>query len=285
MKTLIISLFAVYVATFNNGPENNKQTISLKKPVATLTKVWETDTTLTTCESVLYDKKSKEIYVSNIDGEPAGKDGKGFISTINSNGTIKKLRWVDGLSAPKGMAIMGGNLYVTDCDELVEINIKNASVTKKYPVEGSKFLNDAATDGKKIYFSDSGTGKIHVFENGKVSTMLENQKGINGLAVDKKGTLYSLDARGMVKHNGQTQEVMNSVVTGGDGLIILGGDNYVASRWQGEIYSIMDGKEQLLLDTKAEKSNTADIDYLPEEKLVLVPTFFKNKVTAYKLAY
>ncbi len=284
MKTLIITLLTVCAGTISKEPVKEQNIVQVKQ-APTLTKVWETDSSLTTCESVLYDKKSKEIYVSNIDGEPGGKDGKGFISTINSDGSIKKLRWVDGLSAPKGMAIMGGNLYVTDCDELVEIDIKNASVTKKYPVEGAKFLNDAATDGKKIYFSDSGAGKIHVFENGKVTTMLENQKGINGLAVDKKGVLFSLDGRGMIKHNGQTQEVLNSVVTGGDGLIILANNTFIASRWGGEIYSIVDGKEQLLLDTKAEKSNTADIEYLPEEKLILVPTFFKNKVTAYKLAY
>jgi hypothetical protein len=38
------------------------------------------------------------------------------------------------------------------------------------------------------------------------------------------------------------------------------------------------------LDTN-ESSQTADIGFIPEENLVLVPTFFSNKVEAYKLEY
>jgi hypothetical protein len=37
------------------------------------------------------------------------------------------------------------------------------------------------------------------------------------------------------------------------------------------------------LDTKAAQSNTADIGYNAAEKVVYVPTFYKNKVAAYKL--
>jgi hypothetical protein len=38
-----------------------------------------------------------------------------------------------------------------------------------------------------------------------------------------------------------------------------------------------------LLRTKDTGYNTADIEYVPEMKLLLVPTFFKNSVIAYKL--
>ncbi len=68
-------------------------------------------------------------------------------------------------------------------------------------------------------------------------------------------------------------------------MVIIDDSTYIASRWQGEIYLIRNGKEHLLLDTKAEKSNTADIDYIEEQNLVLVPTFMKNRVAAYKLDY
>jgi hypothetical protein len=79
--------------------------------------------------------------------------------------------------------------------------------------------------------------------------------------------------------------VINSTITGGDGLVILGDGNYIASRWQGEIYLANDSTETLILDTKAQESNTADIGYNAAEKIVYVPTFFKNKVAAYKLDY
>jgi hypothetical protein len=40
--------------------------------------------------------------LSNIDGKPDEKDGRGFISKISPvNGTIIELNWVTGLNAPK----------------------------------------------------------------------------------------------------------------------------------------------------------------------------------------
>lgn len=252
-----------------------------------LTKAWETDTVMTTAESTLYDKDANIIYVSNIQGNHSEKDGKGFISRMRSDGSISQLNWVTGLNAPKGMAKMNDKLYVTDIDELVEISIADSSITNRYPVQGATFLNDAATDGNKVYFTDSGTGKVHVLENGSVNTVAEGMEGINGLAFNEAGEMFILDGKGLRKYNMQnkTAEPVNETVTGGDGLVIIDDSTYIASRWQGEIYLVRNGKEQLLLDTKGEESNTADIDYIEEEKLVLVPTFLKNRVVAYKLDY
>jgi sugar lactone lactonase YvrE len=195
--------------------------------------------------------------------------------------------WVSGLNAPKGSTIMNGKFYVTDIDQLVEINIADSSITKKYPVPGAVFLNDAANDGKNVYFSDTKTGKIHVLKDGKVSTLVTGKAGVNGLAVNSQGELFLLDGQGLRKFgvSDTTSTFINQVVTGGDGLVIIDDSTYIASRWQGEIYLIRNGKETLLLDTKAQGSNTADIDYIADQNLVLVPTFMKNKVVAYKLSY
>jgi hypothetical protein len=128
--------------------------------------------------------------------------------------------------------------------------------------------------------------KIHYLEDGSIQTFAENQPNINGLRVGNDGVVYGLDAEGLKKYaNDGSFSVINSVVTGGDGLIILDEDTFIASRWKGEIYLIQDGQETLLLDTSAEESNTADIGYIPNEGIVVVPTFFKNKVAAYKLSY
>ncbi len=253
----------------------------------TLTKVWETDTVLTTVESTLYHPEGGMIYTSNIEGKPNEKDKKGSISRLKPDGTVSDLRWVSGLNAPKGMAILNSRLYVTDVDELVEISLDNAKVVKRYPVAGAKFLNDAATDGKNVYFSDMQTGKIHMLENGKVTTTAEGMESINGLAFSKGGDLFLLDAKGMRKYNrnDKSATAVNEVVTGGDGLVVIDDSTFIASRWKGEVYLIRNGKEQLLLDTQGESSNTADIDYIPEQKLLLVPTFMKNRVAAYRLDY
>lgn len=283
-------LLAAVLFSCTGETENQETTEATTNQAAaepTLTKVWETDTIMTTAESTLYDKNENIIYVSNIDGDPSGKDGKGFISIMRPDGSVRQLKWVTGLNAPKGMAMMDDKLYVTDIDELVEINIADSTVTNRYPVQGAAFLNDAATDGEKVYFTDSKTGKVHVLENGRVNTVAEGMEGINGIAFNEAGEMFVLDSKGLRRYNMEEKsaEPVNETVTGGDGLVIIDDNTYIASRWQGEIYLIRNGKEQLLLDTKGEESNTADIDYIEEERLVLVPTFRKNRVAAYRLDY
>lgn len=288
-NTLALVLFsaAMYACSNQSEQQTTTETIETEPTTPTLTKAWETDTVMTTAESTLYDRDSELIYVSNIDGDASEKDGEGFISTVRPDGTVSQLKWVSGLNAPKGMALMDGKLYVTDIDELVEITIADSSITNRYAVPGAAFLNDAATDGQKVYFSDSKTGNVHVLDNGNVNPVAEGMEGINGLAFNEAGQMFILDGKGLRKYamDDKSIEPVNEVVTGGDGLVIIDDSTYIASRWQGEIYLIRNGKEHLLLDTKAENSNTADIDYIEEQDLVLVPTFMKNKVVAYKLDY
>lgn len=292
-RLILFALLLAFTVSCNKpkgGEQTGEQTATAavetpQKPQ--LTKAWETDTTLTTNESVLYDPERNVLFVSNISGKPTEKDGTGFISKQALDGSNEQLEWVSGLDAPKGMAILNDKLYVTNIDELVEINIADSSISNRYRVEGAQFLNDVATDGEHIYFSDMNTGKIHILENGQVSVYKEGIQNINGLAFNQHGELYGLDSQGLRKFSVEDgeAEVVNDVVTGGDGLIIINDSTFIASRWQGEIYLIQNGKETLLLDTKEQKSNTADIGYIPSQQLVLVPTFFANKVVAYKLNY
>ncbi len=251
-----------------------------------LTLLGESEETLITNESILYDASSGRIYVSNIEGTPLDKDDKGSIAIIDKDGVVVTPNWVTGISAPKGMGIANDKLYVTNIDELVEIDIASASIINRYPVEGAQFLNDVDTHEGKVYFTDMNTGKVHLFDNGEVSTISEGHESINGIAIDDDGTIYGLDASGLKKWNADgSTTLINSHVTGGDGLIILGDGNFIASRWVGEIWFVTSEGQTLLLDTKAEESNTADLGFIPEDNVVLVPTFFKNKVAAYQLDY
>ncbi len=296
MKKSIQLIVTAFVSTFmfvQCGSQNSEETTieenasetESKKP--TLTMLWETPDSLFTNESVLYDESTGTIYVSNIEGQdPNGKDGKGSIGIISKDGKIVNASWVSGLNAPKGMGIANGKLYVTDIDELVEIDIASAKVSKKYKVDSAIFLNDLAIQNNKVYFSDSRTGKVHLFDAGSVSTFSNGNEGINGLEVAADGTLYGLDGSGLKKWNTDgSSSIINANVKGGDGLVILKDGNFIASKWQGEIWFANDTTQTLMLDTKEAESNTADIGFIPAENIVLVPTFFKNKVVAYKLDY
>jgi len=254
-----------------------------ENPTPHLNLAWESDTTLITNESVLY--HDGRLYVSNINGNPTNEDGLGSISILHTDGSIIEQSWARGLDAPKGMAIYDGHLMVTDINELVAISLEDPSLHQRYPVEGAQFLNDVAATEAGVYFSDMETGKLHHFASGTVSTVAEGLTGINGLAwSEEEGQLHLLTGTGLHKMNGDgSLTTINAAVTNGDGLIILGEDRYMVSRWQGEIWLVEGDEATQLYDSKEQKVQTADIGYNPEEQVVYVPRFFANKVTAMKL--
>ncbi|WP_262248468.1 YncE family protein [Parapedobacter soli] len=278
---------AVAILSLSSCGGNQKgDTITTKSPE--LTQVWKSDTIFTGSESTLYDPSADIIYVSNGNTKAGEKDNDGFISVINTDGTIRELRWVEGnLHAPKGMAILDGKLYVTDIDEVKVIEIASASIEKTIPVEGAVFLNDVATDGQQVYFSDTRAGTIYAMASDGSYRIISENAGVNGLECHN-GHLYALDGEGLKKFSNDGEysaEVINTEVTGGDGLVILNDSTFVASRWHGEIFFIRGSETTVLLDTKADESNTADIGFVPNQKLVIVPTFLKNEVAAYQLVY
>lgn len=288
---LIIPMTLVSAVLLSCGPGEKSESDAMTETAETTSEptlelLWETPDVFITNESVHYEPSNGQLYVANIEGEPAGKDGVGSISILSKTGEIIEQEWVTGLNAPKGMTVMDGKLYVTDVDALVEIDLASGEILNTYEVEGAQFLNDADTDGQRVYFSDMRANKILYLENGKIQTFAENQPNINGLRAGADKTLYGLDAEGLKKYNPDGSfSIINSVVTGGDGLIVIDSDTFIASRWKGEIYLIQEGKETLILDTSGEESNTADIGFIPEDNIVVVPTFFKNKVAAYQLTY
>lgn len=255
-----------------------------------LTEIWRTDEVLSTCESVLYNKDRNLLFVSCINGSPAEKDGKGFIALLKPDGSIKKLKWVTGLNAPKGMGILDNRLYVTDIDELLVIDLKDAKITKRIKVEGASFLNDIAVgaDGK-VYFSDSDTGIVWIYEDGELKQWLtEGLQRPNGLYIEKDRVLLtssgSQDLRIIDKSTGK-MKVVTTGIGAGDGIEFTGKEGYyLTSSWTGEIFLILpDFSKISLLKTSDQDINSADIGFNVEDQVVYVPTFFDNRVVAYKL--
>lgn len=251
-----------------------------------LVKIWETDTLLKTPESVLYDVKDKILYVSNIDGGPAEKDGKGSIGKVGLDGKIIMTDWVTGLNAPKGMGRYKNKLYVADLTEVVVIDIPTAKIIERIPVEGSVFLNDITIDKNgAVYVSDSRAFKVHRIDKGMVTTILQNLQGPNGLLA-LKDYLYVLDKGSMLQmnSNGQLANICGGMDPSTDGLEEVKPKEYIASCWSGVIYYISAyGNKQTLLDTRALKLNTADIGYDTKKHIVYVPTFYHNTIVAYEL--
>lgn len=252
-----------------------------------LVQVWDSGQILKTPESVLYDENSGVIYVSNINENPWEKDGNGFISILNPDGTLKTKEWVSGMSGPKGMVVLDGKLYVADIDELVEIDIEKGEITKKYPAKIASSLNDVdADEDGTVYVSDSNSGKIMALKDGEFSLWHDGAAmgRINGLYAEKDKLYVGSDK--IYQVDIQTKKV-NEILSncgGIDGLEKDNDGNFVFSNWPGRIYYVQEGKMNELLDTTKEEINTADIDFAKKLNLLLVPTFFDNRVVAYKIS-
>ncbi|MDI9871075.1 SMP-30/gluconolactonase/LRE family protein [Flectobacillus roseus] len=256
----------------------------------TLTKIWETDTLISTPESVVFDIKSKALYVACINGAPTATNEKSFISKLDLNGKITQLKVTENLHAVKGLDVLDGKIYVAEIFKLVEIDAKTGKVLQKYEVPNATFLNGVSVDKKNkiVYFTDMRSDRLWKLEKGQLvkvaegaplktpnGVFFENDKLIIGngdgkiLALDLKTQQYATIAEGM---------------GGLDGILSDGQKGYFATEWRGKIWHINpEGKTQLLLDTVDAKMNTADIEYIPSQKTLLVPTFWKNKVIAYKV--
>ena len=251
-----------------------------------LVKKWESDKAFKVPESVLLDKAHGVLYVSNIEGEPWAKDGAGSIGKLGLDGKVLAAEWVKGLNAPKGMALVKGTLWVADLSEVVGIDIAKGAITAHVPVEGASKLNDLAADPKGVlYVSDSETKKVHRIEGKTVTTLLESLKDPNGVLVHN-GAVYVLDAGGLyqVQAYKSLKKIADGMEGSTDGVEPIKGGGFVVSAWIGVVYHVgADGSTHVLMDTKAQKQNSADIGFDPDTGIVYVPTFSGNSVIAYQL--
>jgi DNA-binding beta-propeller fold protein YncE len=250
--------------------------------------VWQTEKVLKVPESVFYRAKDNRIYVSNINGKPAAKDGNGFIAMLDTNGRVVKLHWATGLNAPKGMAVKGNHLFVSDIDRLAEIDLNIGKIIRFIDFPGAKFLNDVVVGpGGKIYVTDTELGAVFVVKSGKALLWSNNPliKGANGLAINGKNLFIGANGH-LLEANTRTRVIRIVVrVAGGiDGLIPLGNGKFILSDWAGKIQLISKGKAPVVLsNTTKQKINAADLGFIPAKKTILIPTFFDNRVIAKKL--
>jgi hypothetical protein len=113
-------------------------------------------------ESVLFDAARQRLYVSNVNGNPTDADGNGYLSLLSMEGELLTPRWVDGFNAPKGMALVDKQLYVSDIDRLIVVDVETARITATYQVPQARFLNDVTADADgNVYVSDMFDNAIY----------------------------------------------------------------------------------------------------------------------------
>jgi sugar lactone lactonase YvrE len=319
LALLIMATSAVALTNGVNSMLNNNPVVQAQQQEETkINKIWETPDELKNPESVVYAPKQDSLFVSNIDGKPDEKDQKGFISKVSlSNGSITELNWITGLNAPKGMVISNNDskLYVSDITDLVEIDIASGKIIKHYNAPGSTFLNDVASDNQgNIYVSDTRTNSIYKLDttlksNNTSSLLLQvwlqspELNGPNGLLyVDNNknrlivvslGSDPSKPGGGMKVVDLENKTISNLGKEGTttpvgrlDGIESdsAGTHYYVTDNPVGKVYTVnADGTGyETLIDL--ERQGAADLEFIPNQNIIIIPLMQDNKLAAYKLA-
>jgi hypothetical protein len=291
----------------NNNQAQAQQQVEPKK----ISKLWETRNDLKNPESVAYAPKQDVLFVSNINGIPNQKDQNGFISKVSSsNGSIIELNWVTGLNAPKGVAISNTNdtLYVSDITDLVEINIDNGKIMKRFNAPGSAFLNDVVSDNQgNIYVSDTITNTIYKLDGNNNGSSLQawlqspQLNGPNGLHVDNGKNRLIVTSLGEMSNPGAGIEVVdleNKTITtlGKEGTSSpFGGLDGIESDTTDAHYYVTDNPAGKLYIVNADGTGygtlidlhtkgAADLGFIPSQSTIVIPLMQDNKLVAYKLA-
>lgn len=261
---------------------------------------------LSTPESVLHDSAADVYLVSNINGEPTGKDDNGFITQLNPDGSVKTLKWIDGadstvtLNAPKGMAIRGDTLYVADIDSVRRFVRTTGRPAGAIGFPGATFLNDIATDsngtlyvtdsGLKPDFSSSGTDAVWRFTpDGQTSKLIEGSVlgAPNGIAFRGQDAFVVTFGSGEIYQLGPNNN--RQVVLPGDpkrqldGIVFTKDGGYLFSSWGDKtVHRVAANGATSAAATDVE--SPADIGYDAKRDRVLIPLFSKNEVRIVPLA-
>lgn len=240
-------------------------------------------------ESVIAAKDGR-VFVSEI-GE-FGKDGDGQITVIEKNGDVRV--FAKGLDDPKGLAIVGKDLFVADNHRVIKVNTKGEAQVfasaQAFP-EQPLFLNDLEADSLgNLYVSDSGDlkgfgGAIYkINKQGKVSLVINGKQDArvlapNGLLMGKtencimvvdfvSGVLYRLD----MKKN--TLIEVAKGFGGGDGIVNSKKDQFYVSDWKnGKVFSVKLDKGAVANAELLKEGFAAAADIAPSQdgKFLLVP--------------
>ncbi len=251
-----------------------------------------------TPESAVVDADDGSYYVSNINGEFAEKDSNGYISKISPDGNTVIQKFAGSrkeemiLHAPKGLALIGNNIFTADIDSVKAFNKETGkpSVLLDLSSFHVKFLNDLAADSQGIlYVSDTMTNQIFRIDTNKdyETTLFKESPllaGPNGLVVNPKtrnlmvvtwvsGQILEIDRMGGI-------HVLKRGFDKLDGLDYDNAGNlYISSFEKGEIFKITRMGRGAITMTRSGLVTPADISYDRKKDEILIPSMKGNTVS------
>jgi hypothetical protein len=208
-----------------------------------------------TPRAVIHDPDADVYLVSNVNGDPAAADDddNGFISRITPDGKVLALRWIDGahddalqLSAPMGMALAGGTLWVADCNRVHAFDARSGKLRKTYKLPKTASVADVvAVDGGAVASDegpDLGPGTLYrIGSSGRPAPYLRPGQGDVGrphaLVADDDGSIWVTADRALFRVVKGERTAHAELPTGPlDGVIALASGELLLASQEGIIY-------------------------------------------------
>ena len=250
-------------------------------------------------ECALVNPATGKIYASNMtpaddaegDARYWGDDGTGSISLLTDR-ALEKLHWAKSnatatLHSPKGLCIVGGQLWIADNHQVVVVDIATGKPVKALDIPGAKFLNDMVSDGKYAYAADTATSRISRVGPGPI-VHYKGPASANGLGF-RDGKLYcsswaeheiyeiDLSGKGEAKPVGLAKEF-----AGLDGIEALPDGSFLVSD-QPKNRIVWVSADFKKTETIAEVNQPADFGIDIKRQRLYVPCFVDSTVTVFSL--
>lgn len=233
------------------------------------------------------------VHVSNIESEPDKyweDDEAGFISTIAKDLRIAEPRAIESsadqvIHSPKGMCWFDGWLYFTDNTRVM----RSAGGKVEIVADGFEKANDLATDGTRVWVSDTAAGRIFALTPEGERNEIKAPASINGITFDGERMygvswdlheIYELDPEGEKEPVafGLAEHFVNL-----DGIEVLADGSFVISDFKGNAVWLV-GADRKTVHKLIDIPSPADIGIDRAQGLLYVPQFMENKVSIYRLS-
>jgi sugar lactone lactonase YvrE len=237
---------------------------------------------ITNPESVVWNPVTKAYLISNA--------GSGYILALKNKKEFSVFNKTKLLS-PKGMAVSGSNVYVTDFKQIVGYQLKDGKEIFRYVVPGALYLNDiAVSPDNLIYASDMKNNSIIMLNpvSKTVETFkhkdLNSPNGLYYARQDATAILYIVSFRADAPIqilNLKTRElkpVPNTEVSMADGITIDRDNAWLVSSWSDK--TIHKFKPDFSARTKIKDSiqSPADIYYSTVNQELAIPSYETNTI-------
>lgn len=248
-------------------------------------------------DSIIVDPEDGAYYISNVNGKTTEKQGKGYISKVSPSGNIIIQKYIgpkeeQQMNAPKGLLIIGQELYVTDIDVVRIFNKKTGNLVRVLDLSlvRARYLNAMAYDNRQyIYISDTvgnaifrldlkNDHQISIYHLGRSlggpSGLVINPKSKNLMVASRKaGAILEIDRSHKVHIIKKGLSAPTGITYDEESYL------YVSSFDKGEIYKIAKYGRGLLNTFVSGLSSPANISYDAKKNELLIPSYKGNTVT------